>query len=222
MDAPREGVNLLGGFQYGKFWGFHDASLDEAQAEVLLVLLGLRLDDQTDDTLYLGYEPDEQEGVGDIEAGMERCQHNRKEDCLLCLRGTSARWIVAYQRTDRIDKGIEQAEHPDHAKDVEHQVGQGRPSGLCVGSQRREVGRGRRADVLTQHEGNTEVDRKDARGAQQDGDGHDGGTALHDAGDEGANEHEDHYVEMAMGVKGGEEVDGVRIVFQIKFFASCR
>ena len=44
----------------------------------------------------------------------------------------------------------------------------------------------------------------------------------HDAGDEGANEHEDHYVEMAMGVKGGEEVDGVRIVFQIKFFASCR
>ncbi len=102
------------------------------------------------DTLHLRNQTDEQRRVGDIKAGVE---HGENDGQTLCL--TSHRGVVAYQAADHIDEGIEHAEHPEDAKHVEQQVGQSSTSCLCVGSQRGEVSRCRRTDILAHHQGYT-------------------------------------------------------------------
>ncbi len=205
--------------EHREFRGLHDAHLDEAQAELVLVALGLATDNGAHHLLHLRDEPDEHEGVGDIEARMERREHDGQDGGALCHGVAGALGVVAHQPAHHADEGIEQQHDPDDAEDIEQQVGEGRPPGLRVGSQGSQVGRGRGADILAHHQRDAQVDGQHTRGAEHDGDGHHGRRALHDASDEGADEQEDEDGEMALGVERQEETDGIGVVAQVEGLA---
>ena len=57
------------------FRGLHDVVADVLEAELLFALLGLVLYEGEAEALYLRDEPDEQGGVGHVEAGVEHGQH---------------------------------------------------------------------------------------------------------------------------------------------------
>ena len=100
-------------------------------------------------------------------------------------------------------------------------MGEGSTARLRVSSQCGEIGCGRRTDVLTHDEGYTQIDGQDACGAEQDGDGHDGCRALHEAGDDRTDEEEEDDGPATIGVEGTEEVDGVGVVLKVEVGARC-
>ena len=124
--------------------------------------------------------------------------------------------VITHDVAYNIDKGIEQQEHPDDTNHVEHQMGQGSTSCLCVGTECSQVGCGCRSDVLSQHQGNAEIDGEHTSGAEQDGDSHHGCRRLYDAGDEGADGEEDKDGEMTASIKRTEEVDNGGVVFKVE------
>ena len=95
---------------------------------------------------------------------------HRQKDALTALGG-----VVAHDATDGIDKGIEDAQHPDDAEDIEEQVGKGCTTSLKVGTEGCKVGCGGGSDILAHDEGYAQIDGQHTCGTEQDGDCHDGG-----------------------------------------------
>ena len=214
--------NLFLCLQYRELGGFHNGvATDVAQAELLFSVTALGLDDAAHQFLYLRYEPYQCEGVGHVEAGVEGCQHNGQFGCQLRSGKVVIVGVIAHHGAHHIDKGIEQAEHPQHANQVEHQMRRGSSPCLCVGSQCGKVGSGGGTDVLAHDQGDAKVDGQHARGAEQDGDGHHGCRRLHDAGDDGADGKEDKDGEVALCVERAEEADDRGVVLQVQLLA-CR
>ena len=99
--------------------------------------------------LYLWDEADEHGSVGHSETGVEGCEHDGQDSGLLRLCESGSRRIVTYKMAHTVDKGIEQTQHPDDAKDIEYQMCHGCAPCLRVGTSSSEVGGGCRADVLS-------------------------------------------------------------------------
>ena len=96
---------------------------------------------------------------------------------------------------------------------------QGGTASLCIGTQGCKIGSGCGSDVLTHHQGNTQIDREYARRTEQDGNRHHRCRTLHDAGDKRTYQQEDHDGEMALRIEGTEEVDNRRIMLQVECLA---
>ena len=174
LEHPAEALSELDGFflclhdRY--FRGLDEVGLDILQAELLQ--LGLRLLGKypAHQTLQLGYEPDEDAGVDDVEAGVEHGEHYGEPRRLSCHRR-----VVANDAAYHVDKGIEHAEHPYHANDIEHQMSQGCAACLGVGTEGGKVGCCRGTDIFAHDEGYSQIDGEHAGGTEQDGDCHHGG-----------------------------------------------
>ena len=87
------------------------------QSEVLLLIDLLRLDDPAYEFLYLGYEPNEDEGVDHIEAGVEGSEYEvqfagiEHEGIYACAL-LGHRHIVTHDATNRIHEGAKYEQHP--------------------------------------------------------------------------------------------------------------
>ena len=149
----------------------HDTAADETQAEVLVLVAARRLYHLAHHLLHLRYEPYEEERVAYVEHGMEHGKYYRQ----LLRANVSVGRIVVDNRADYIYKRIEEYENPDNTEHVEHEMCQCSAAGLGVGAECCKVCSYGGADVLTHDKGDTEIYRKHACGAQQDGYGHDGG-----------------------------------------------
>ena len=164
MYSLGEHLYLLLCLQNRELRGFHDgAAANVGESEFFLVLCCLWLDDAAHDLLYLWYEPYQHEGVGDVECRVESCQNDGQACGELCCGEAVVVGVVAYERAYHVDKGIEQAEHPDDTNDVEHKVCQGCTACLGIGTKSREVCGGSRTDVLSHHQCYAEVDGQYAR-----------------------------------------------------------
>ena len=220
LNVLRIVCRLLHGLQHGYFGRLYQVGMNILQLALLLgsFLLAFcrcrRRQQPAHHPFQLRDEAYEQGGVCDVEAGVEGGQHHGQQGGLSGCRG-----VVAHQRADHVDERIEHAEHPNHAKDVEQQVGQCRPPSLHVGSQGRQVGRGRGANVFAHHQGNAQIDGQHARGAEQDGDGHHRRRRLHDAGNDRADGEEGEYGPVAVGVERSKEGHHSLVVLQVKLFA---
>ena len=146
---------------------------------------------------------------------MEHCQHDGQYRGLLSGREVAV-GVVAHQGANQIDKRIEQAKHPNHAKHVEHQVGKGCTTSLRISTQGSQVGSGGGTDILTHHQGNTQIDGKHSRGTKQYGDGHHCRRTLHDASDERTDQEKDNDGKVALRIERAEEVDDRRVMLQVE------
>ena len=159
MDALAETADFLLCLEDRKFWCLHDASLDKAQTEIFILLICLRLDKFANNFFQLWDKPNQNACVTNIETGMEHRQDNWQQLCLLCRRHTTIR-IIPHDRANEIYKWIEQAENPDYTKDIEYQMGQGCTTSLGIGTQSGKIGCSGSSDILTHHQGNTQIDRE--------------------------------------------------------------
>ena len=184
--ALAENHNLLLCLEDGKFRGLHDTAADELQAELVLLLRLLWLDEQADKFLYLRNEPDEDAGVYDVESGMEGGQ------CKGELRGGLGIGIGIHSNdaADHLHKGEEHSQHPQDAEYVEHQVGKCRPARLRICAHGRQVCGKRGADILTHHKGYTLEDCNCTGRAQNHGYGHEGGRTLNHCSQDCSNKKE--------------------------------
>ena len=218
MNALTETADFLLCLEDRKLRCLHDTSLDKTQAEILILLISLRLDKLANHLFQLWDKPDEYTRVADIEAGVEHRQDDRQQLRLLRCRHTAIR-IVAHNRADEIHERIEQAENPDDTKHIEHQMSQSRTTSLGIGTQSSKVGSSSGSDILTHHQRNTQIDRKHSRRTEQDGNGHHRSRTLYDAGNKRTYQKEDDNGEMTLRIEGTEEVDNCRIMLQIKSLA---
>ena len=221
LYALAEAGDFLLCLKHAQLGRFHDASLNEAQAEVLLIAVFLGGENEAYEAFELWYETDEQGRVGHVESCVESRQHDGEDGGALCHTDGGVGGVVAHNGTNHVHERIEQAHDPCDADDVEKEVGEGSTARLRVSSQCGEIGCGRRTDVLTHDEGYTQIDGQDACGAEQDGDGHDGCRALHEAGDDRTDEEEEDDGPATIGVEGTEEVDGVGVVLKVEVGARC-
>ena len=133
------------------------------QAEILFLIHFLGFDHPAYETLNLRDKPDEDEGVGHIERGMEGSQHEAQLSGVgqehAGLHGFLLhRHVVAYPAAHHIYKGTEHEQNPDDAKHIEEHVGQCCPSSLSIGRKGCQVGGDGGADVLTHHQRDTLID----------------------------------------------------------------
>ena len=215
VDALAETANLLLCLEDRKLRSLHDTRLDKAQAEILILLIRLRLDKLANHLFQLWNKPDEYARIADIEAGVEHRQDDRQQSSLLRCRHAAIR-VITHNRADEIHERIEQAENPDDTKHIEHQMSQSRTARLGIGTQGSKVGSSSGSDVLTHHQGNAQIDREYARRTEQDGNRHHRCRTLHDAGDKRTYQEEDNDGKMALRIEGTEEVDNCRIMLQIE------
>ena len=163
-----EDGDFLLGLEHRDFRRLHQTALDVLQTEFLFLLALLRLDDLADELLDLRDEPDQDEGIGHVESGVEHRQGEGKLGRGLRI----GRRVEAHDAADHPHEGEEAAEDPDHAEYVEQQVGQGGAAGLRIGRHRGDVGGKRGTDVLTHHQGDTLIDGNGTRSAEHHRDGH--------------------------------------------------
>ena len=174
-EHPLHILGKAGGFllclQDGDFRGLDEVGMYILQTELVIgTFAGFLLRQQTAyHFLHLGNETYEDGGVGDVEAGVEHREYHRQKGALTALGG-----VVAHDAADGIDKGIEDAQHPDDAKDIEEQMGKGCTTSLKVGTKGCKVGSGGGTDILTHDEGYAQIDRQHTSRTKQDGDCHDG------------------------------------------------
>ena len=134
------------------------------QAEVFLFLRHLRVDDFAYESLNLRDEPDEDEGVGDVEAGVEGCQDERQFGCILHesrhLFGQGL--VVSDKAAHHVDEWFEDTQYPDDAEHVEEHVGKGSAPCLRVGCHGCDVRRDGRSEVLAHHQCDALIDGEHA------------------------------------------------------------
>ena len=159
MDALAKTANLLLCLEDRKLRCLHDTRLDEAQTEILILLICLRLDKLANHLFQLWDKPNQNARVANIETGMEHRQNNWQQLRLLCRRHTTIR-IIPYDRANEIYKWIEQAENPDDTKHIEHQMSQSRTTSLGIGTQSGKIGCSGSSDILTHHQGYAQIDRE--------------------------------------------------------------
>ena len=211
-------VYLLLCLQHGEFRGLHDAGGDEAQAEVLLLALGfLGLDDAAHELLYLRNEPDEDGGVGHVEAGVEGSEHERQLGGVLEEARLAFHYgvVVAHERAYHVDEGTEHQQYPHHSEDVEEHMGEGSAARLRVGCHGSEVRGYGGAYVLAHDEGYALIDGEHAAGAEYHGDGHDGSRRLHAEREQSSEQQEADGREEAVWVERAEEVEHGLVVSEV-------
>ena len=125
------------------------------QAEVLFLVDLLRLDNPADEALNLRNEPDEDSRIQHIKAGVEESKDNRNT---LGLTAIVSR--ISHDVAYHIDKRIEHAQNPAHAKEVENQVRQCRPASRRSGTERSQIGGCRGSDILAHNQRDAQINRK--------------------------------------------------------------
>ena len=85
LDAVCERLNLLLGLKHRELRRLHDASLNETQTEIVVVLVLLRFPNPAADLRNLLDERQKYNGVGYVEACVECCKRETQANCaLLC------------------------------------------------------------------------------------------------------------------------------------------
>ena len=131
MNALCKRLDLLLCLQHRELRGLHDrVATDVAQTEVVLVLLCRRLDDIAHEAFHLRDEPYKDRGVAHVERSVEGGEHHRQTRRVDVV---SVR-VNTHEATHHVDEGIENCEHPEHAKHVEREVCKSRSTGLRVGT----------------------------------------------------------------------------------------
>ena len=116
LDALGETVDFLLSLQNGDFRSLHDTTLDEAQAEVVLVGILLRTDNLAYQLLNLWDKPYQDKGVGEVERGMEGGKHEGELGCI----GNEMRIVLlhhiveTYPTANQMDERTEHAEYPEY------------------------------------------------------------------------------------------------------------
>ena len=75
LNARAEECNFFLRLKNSDFWSLDDTALDVHEALLFFLFVLLRLDDVANEFLYLWYEPNENAGVYQVEAGMESRKH---------------------------------------------------------------------------------------------------------------------------------------------------
>jgi len=96
MNALGKTHDFLLCLEHRQLGSLHDAHLNEAQSEVVLVVVGAGLDEPTHHLFNLRDEPYQQGGVGHVEAGVECRQHNGQEGSLLRHRVVGLHGVIAH------------------------------------------------------------------------------------------------------------------------------
>ena len=144
LHAVGKLLYLLLGLQHGKLGGLHESGSNEVQAEVLLLVDLLGLDDPADELLYLGDEPNQDKGIGHVERRVECCQNEaqlggvgQEGGCSDGLLGHVH--VIAYPAAHHVDERTEDEQDPDDTKHVEEHVSQSSTTSLRVCRHRSEV-----------------------------------------------------------------------------------
>ena len=206
---------LLLRLQDADFGRLHQAALYVLQLKLFLLGLLLLFGQQpANNALHLRNETKQKDGVGHVETRVEHGQHNGQAPRL-----TAHRRVVAHKAANHVDKGIEHHHDPHHAKDVKQQMGQRRTPRLRASTKGHDVGRGRRPYVFAHHQRNAQIDRQHARGAKQNGDGHNGCRRLHNAGYQRPNSQENNDGQVAARVERTEKPNDVGVVLKVQLLA---
>ena len=212
MHTVGERLYLFLCLEHGELRGLHETSCNEVQTEVLFLVGFLSLDHPAYETLDLWDEPDQDEGVGHIKTGMEGCQYERQfggvaQECLCGGVFLGHRDIISHHATNHIHERTEDKENPEHAEEVEEQVGQCRPSCLCVGRHGSKVRGDGGADILTHYQCDTLIDRQHTARAEDHRDSHHGCRRLHAEGEHTTQQEEYQCGGEGVGIEGCEEVE---------------
>lgn len=171
LYALCEALYLFLSLQHGELRRLHDATLYEAQAEVVVVSVGPWLPNPAAHFSHMLDKGQQYDGVGNVEARVEGCEgEGELRSC-----GDVDHRVETHEAAGEVDEMLEDAQHPDDAEDIEEKVAEGRAACLGVGGERHEVGGERGAYVLAQHEGYAKIYGQSGLGAQHHGDGHEGG-----------------------------------------------
>ena len=184
MATGGEDIHLLLSLQDGELGSGEQTATDVGEAGLVLLRVRLRSDDLAHQTFQRLDEPYQDQHVTYVEGGMESGQHDRQDRLVLRLRMR----VATHQPADEIDEMREDGEDPYHTEHVEDHVRHRGTSGLRGSGERHHIGSDRRTDVLTHHQGDTHVDVQHTRRTERHGDGHDGGGALHGAGQHASDE----------------------------------
>ena len=134
LDALGKQVDFLACLEQRQLGCAEHTGGDVAQTGVLVVFPAL--DEPADDALQLGYEPNEDKDVAEVEAGVEGAEgvvdHRAVASDVGLCRG-DVEGVETDQRADHVDERTEDAEHPHDAEDVEDEVGEGSAAGLGAG-----------------------------------------------------------------------------------------
>ena len=203
VDTLGKALDLLLGLKHRELGRLHDTRRDETQTEIVLVLVGLGFPYPAAHARHLLHEGQEQDGVADVETGVEGSQREGE----LCggMRERGVGGVETHESARHVDEVAEHCEHPDDAHHIEEQVAEGGAARLGVGRERHEVGRERGADVLAHNQRDAEVNGQVGLRAEHHGDGHERRGALQDARQDGAKEQEQQDGGEAIGVEAGEE-----------------
>src|SRR5574344_211736 len=136
-------------------------------------------DDKAYDLLQLWNEPNEDEGVGQVEDGVESCQDEAEfggiiHECPYASRLSRHVHIEAHQLADEIDEWMEDTQDPHHAKEVEEHMRKGGTACLGGGGECGKGGGDGSADVFTHHKGYALIDGECAARTENHGDCHHG------------------------------------------------
>ena len=182
-----------------KLGGAERTALDILEPEDLLLARRGR-DHPCHDLLDHRDEPDEDQGVDDVEQGVERGHAVRKGGhkglpCLPVSRGEVGDGGVGeaeelHHRAHHLQERVEDAEHPAHAEQVEKHMRPCRPLCRDVRYRSRDVGGDGRSDVLAEDHRGGHFEGDVAICHQHHGDGHGGRRGLEHEGHEGARDHE--------------------------------
>ena len=112
LHALRERLNLLLCLQHRELRRLHEAGSNKVQAEVFFLVHLLRLDNPAYEALNLRDEPNQDERVDHIKAGMEGCQYERQFGGIgeigFCSGGLLRHHgVVTYHAADQVDEGPE-------------------------------------------------------------------------------------------------------------------
>ena len=131
-----ERLYLFLSLEHRKLRGLHEASGNEMQTEVLLLVHLLGFDDPAYEFLYLWDKPYQDKGIHHIKRRMEGSQHEaqlggigQKSLCSCHFLGHVD--IIADPPAHHVDEGTEHEQNPDNAEHVEEHMGQCRPT--CLG-----------------------------------------------------------------------------------------
>ena len=94
------------------------------QTELILILLGLRLDDLADQFFQILDWSDKDKRIRNIERCVESSKHKAQLGSIGSKAGSTL-WhvnIISNPATYHVDKRMEDAQYPDNSEDIEHHV----------------------------------------------------------------------------------------------------
>ena len=227
-EGRQEGVHAkdtfgeFGDFAFGglhvDFGGVHPAA-DIFEFVGVLLVLGFVFDQPVDDADNDGDEPCEDEGVEDVEEGMEEGEcHGDGVGVVACGADSSVGVAADHSAGDVGDErheGTEDDEGDDDTDNVEDQVGASGAFTVGVGDHGSDVGRDGGADVLSHDESDGGIESYPSVITHNEGDGHHGSGGLDKAGEESSYSNEEDDGPEAIAGKAGEGFEGLRVFFEV-------